>query len=148
MPSSFVIQGIFSLGNGRRVSVPKGDSSTWFCYYESSITLLNGGTIPAEMRIYSPPDDAPLADNSVVYASARAAFPKDGAAILDVFWLKKFNISDDSDLDALPDDPPVTAFGIGVVQAKSNAANSAMPKNCTLEVSKRVRELKTSFPIQ
>lgn len=148
--SYFVITGDIPVGNGRRVSVPTNrGNNTWFSYYDTALPTANDGTpIPAELRIYSPPGHTPLADNTVVAAGGRAAFPQNLPAIADMFFMEPYNIACDADLDVLPSNPRICASGLGVVQARSDAGSLAQPKSITLEVSERVRDQRMSFPVQ
>jgi hypothetical protein len=114
--STCLIIGFLGVANGRReqtMKINRGgrEMRVFHMRYDTSIQILEGVVRPADLRVYSPINDAPLMDNTVGFVVAKACFPNDTIILLDAFYMNKVpgNPNKDSYEDAAPDVPiPVT----------------------------------------
>lgn len=83
---------------------PKG-RDVFYCIYQTSIQCSSGVATPAELRVYSPPGDDPLAEDTVIFLLAKVYIPTSGKALLDAICL--FPVpgvpSDDKYENSIPD---------------------------------------------
>ncbi|KAI6152582.1 hypothetical protein BKA82DRAFT_4112523 [Pisolithus tinctorius] len=72
--SATIVFGFFALSGGQRVQTtkPDGSSKTYHCLYDTTIQCPSGAIFPAQLRIYSPFHDTPLADDTIAFVLARA----------------------------------------------------------------------------
>ncbi len=99
IPGSNVLTvGFFSVARGTRISVPRprpqtsivptnSTAATYFMTYQTTFQCSLGDFVPAEARVYSPPNDLPLPDNTVVFLIGRVCTSVSGSALIDVIHL-------------------------------------------------------------
>ncbi|KAJ6466371.1 hypothetical protein C8R45DRAFT_839115, partial [Mycena sanguinolenta] len=115
---SFIVTGIFSLRDGRKVSTPRaGASAVYHNHYITAIQCMNGRRIQGQLRVYSPHTDPILPNDTVILAFAKALFPPGRDAILDVFRVSVFpgNPASETYEDSMPDLPVPVVHALGHV---------------------------------
>ncbi|EMD31001.1 hypothetical protein CERSUDRAFT_36819, partial [Gelatoporia subvermispora B] len=87
--SSLTIVGFFALANGERVVSTKPNSTvrTAHCIYTTAVQCSPSVALPAQIRVYSPQNDVPLADGLVAFVVAKAAFPLHESVLLDAYFV-------------------------------------------------------------
>ncbi|KAI6095517.1 hypothetical protein EV401DRAFT_2157986, partial [Pisolithus croceorrhizus] len=75
--SATIVFGFFVLANGEGVKMFRAGSSTvtYHCIYETMIQCTSGVVFPATLCVYSPFNDAVLADNTVTFILVKIAIP-------------------------------------------------------------------------
>ncbi|KAH9948376.1 hypothetical protein B0H21DRAFT_690211 [Amylocystis lapponica] len=149
--STLTTFGFFGLGAGRRASArTRNGNTTFFCYYTTTLQCSAGGMIPAELRVYSPRDDVPLADDTIAFVVARLFVPLNGTALLDAYSL--FPVPGDPASDAyeaaIPDMPYPFVYGLGIVRSKWAPLPDGTSKAFTVDVHERVRDEQKPTSVQ
>ncbi len=156
---TFVTFGFFGIANGYRFAVTKpsqqnasGNSTTYFMRYTTSIQCSDGsGMLPAELRIYSPPHDSPIPDNTVVFAVAKVHVQDSGPVLLDAIN-GLYPVPGDPDADgyedSVPNMPYPYMYGIGTSQGKHELLADGKSRGFNVRVSERVRDGQTLTVVQ
>ncbi|KAF8514800.1 hypothetical protein JB92DRAFT_2602360, partial [Gautieria morchelliformis] len=63
---------------------------TYYCFYDTIVQGAVDSTVPLEMRLYSPPGETLLPDDTVVCVVGRIFAPPSGTILLDVFSLTAY----------------------------------------------------------
>jgi len=126
--SSLTIVGFFAVANGERVVSTKPGTSTRtaHCFYTTAVQCSSSAALPAQLRVYSPQHDTPLADGTVAFVVAKAAFPPHSTVLLDAYFMIPIpgDPSSESYDDALPDMPYPLLFGLGSVPSKTEQCSN------------------------
>ncbi|KAI0640433.1 hypothetical protein C8Q79DRAFT_921702, partial [Trametes meyenii] len=127
------------------ITRPSSTSSTalaFHCYYATAIQCASGDSIPAELRVYSPPNDTPLPDDTIVFLVAKLHLRPNDSALLDAVQLFPVpgNPSSETYQDNVPDMPYPNIYAIGVVQGKHEVLADGKSRGFTLNVSERVHD--------
>ncbi|CDO71192.1 hypothetical protein BN946_scf184845.g62 [Trametes cinnabarina] len=147
MSSILNIYGFFALAAGVRRPTPRPPSgSVYHCYYTTAIQTASGTTIPAEIRVYSPPSDIPLRDDTVIFLVGKLQLRVDLPALIDALHLYPVpgDVSDESYQDHVPDMPFPFIYGIGTVHAKHETLADGKSRGFAVGLSERVRDVQSS----
>ncbi|KAH9949771.1 hypothetical protein B0H21DRAFT_725800 [Amylocystis lapponica] len=149
--SAFCTFGFFALTAGRRTTAtsPSG-SSTYFCYYNTTIQCRSGAMLPAELRVYSPPSDVILRDDTVAFVGAKVFAPLQATALLEAYCLYPCPgdpTSDDYE-SSIPDMPHPIVYGVGVVRGNHTVLEDGKSKAFPVSVQDRLRNESMSCVIQ
>lgn len=124
--SATIVFGFFTLSGGQRVQTtkPDGSSKTYHCLYDTAIQCPSGAIFPAQLRIYSPSNDTPLADDTIAFVLARAYIPP--SIPKDAILLEASNVvavpgdpSSEEYESRVPDSPWPYVFGLGTVSSRA-----------------------------
>ncbi|KAI0084433.1 hypothetical protein BDY19DRAFT_997781 [Irpex rosettiformis] len=98
--STVLTYGFFSLAQGNRIAVARSrgrsvvaatnTNVTYFMNYVTTFQCHLEDFLGADGRVYSPPNDVPLPDNTVVFLTGRVCASAGGNAIIDVTHLAPF----------------------------------------------------------
>ncbi|KAI0038340.1 hypothetical protein FA95DRAFT_1567799 [Auriscalpium vulgare] len=154
LPGSYLLYGNFCLAGGktRTPTSRNGQAAnpTFHRFYDTTISLADGTTLQAQLRIWSPSNDVGHPDNTVVFATVKAHSAAGSPALLDVMSLIPYP-GNPSDADY--DDPipvlPSTFVGIGVVRSQGpETAADGLSRAFLLDVSDYVRDSTKTSTIQ
>ncbi len=155
---TFVILGFLALGDGRRRSVQKPASpskklqpsapsstppSTWFNFYSTTIQCSdNTSAPPAEIRIYGPPGDVPLPENTIAFVLAKVHIPDSGSILLDAICMYAIpgNPQSSDYEERAPDIVHPYIYGIGSTLGKAKSLVDGKSKGFAVNVVERVRD--------
>ncbi|KIP03196.1 hypothetical protein PHLGIDRAFT_54813, partial [Phlebiopsis gigantea 11061_1 CR5-6] len=117
--------GFLGLASARRISSPNSKGSTTWHYYYNTTIQTPTHAIPAELRIYSPPDDVAHPDYTIAHVVAKAHLAANGTALLDAISVAPVpgDPEDDSYEDRVPDLPYPFIFALGVVQKSEHQSD-------------------------
>jgi hypothetical protein len=156
--SAFVLFGNFCLAGGVRRPTPKKTAANgtpinvYHMYYDTTISTPNG-PLQAQLRVYSSNAGLPLADNTVVFAVARAHVRQQGPALLDAQAVYPYPGDPDSDSyeDGIPDFPGTFFIGAGPSRTSLKSpevAPDGHSRAFTLELSDYVRDALNASSVQ
>lgn len=146
-PQSCIVFGNFALAGGRRVQ----SGATWYNHYHTAIlTSTADSAMQAQLRVYSPRHDVPVADDTVAFVVARAYLPptSSGAALLEALHCFPYP-GDASAPDYDEHLPVIPAFvtALGVVRAVHPPSSLDHDKRISLEVGEWIRDERKTFNI-
>ena len=158
---TYVAFGFFALANGVRQQVAKtlsptkkasstsssttsSSSSTWFNFYSTTIRYSDDApALPALIRVYSPPGDLPLDENTIVFMVAKVLVPDKGDVLLDaicMYPLPGDPASSDYE-DATPEMVYPYVYGIGTPKGKAETLADGKSKGFSVQVIERVCDM-------
>ncbi|KAF8527261.1 hypothetical protein JB92DRAFT_2547028, partial [Gautieria morchelliformis] len=90
-------------------------SPTYYCSYETVVQALNGLTVPMELRLYSPPGECVLPDNTDTCVVCRIFAPPSSPVLMDVMSLMAYpgDLASDDYEKGILDDTSVAIWMIG-----------------------------------
>ena len=140
--SSLAFMGFFCLADGKRVMTTRANNTRiWHAHYTSTVQCADSTTLPANIRIYSPINDIPHADNTIAFVYARAHITNDLTVLMDASEIIACpgDPNDDSYQDSVPDMPNPILIALGQVSGKASHLPDA--SRCfPLAVSEYVRD--------
>jgi hypothetical protein len=155
--SAFILFGNFCLAGGERKPTEKTSTTgapiyVNHFYYDTTITLLDG-ELQAELRIYSPPGDVRLPDNTVVFAVTHAHITAQPLALLEAQTVFPYpgDPSSGTYQDGLPALPATFFIGVGPSRTTANVkelAPDGQSRAFTLDLSNYVRDALNSSLVQ
>ncbi|CDO69900.1 hypothetical protein BN946_scf184884.g59 [Trametes cinnabarina] len=155
MSSTLNIFGFFALAGGVRRSTPRASSSssasvTFHCYYSTVIQCSSGSALPAELRVYSPPGQNPLPNNTIVFLTAKLHLRSALPVLMDAMHLYPFpgDVNDMDYEDHVPDMPYPLIYGIGTVQSKEETLADGKSRGFLVSASERVRDVQALSTLQ
>lgn len=148
-PSPSKKQAASSASSASSVSSPP--SSTWFNFYATTIQRPNDPVgLSAEVRIYSPPNDNPLLDNTIAFIVAKAYIPDAGPILLDAIALYPIpgDPASDEYEDRVPDMLYPFVYGLGTSLGKAETLADGKSKGFTVKLTERVRDGQQTSSVQ
>lgn len=150
--SSLISFGFFAVAEGIREAVqkPGSSSTTYYCFYTTSVQCSSGVSLPAKLQVYSPFNDIILEDNTVVFAIFRAYFlpTQNSTILLDALHfcaLPGDPKDDDYEASHLPDCPIPFVIGVGSVPFRHEMLSDKVSKAFSVVCSEFIRDgMKTS----
>ncbi|KAI6146285.1 hypothetical protein BKA82DRAFT_544335 [Pisolithus tinctorius] len=145
--SATIVFGFFALSGGQRVQTtkPDGSSKTYHCLYDTTIQCPSGAIFPAQLRIYSPFHDTPLADDTIAFVLARPYIPT--SIPKDAILLEASNVvavpgdpSSEEYESRVPDSPWPYVFGLGTVSSRAITLPDGASKAFSVVSSDYVRD--------
>ncbi|KAJ7724053.1 hypothetical protein DFH07DRAFT_721006, partial [Mycena maculata] len=82
--------GIFSLRQGERVESKRNNRTVYHNLYYTAIACTSATRIQAQLRVYSPPGDEPLPDDTIVLTIAQVIFSAGADAFMDALHVLLF----------------------------------------------------------
>ena len=153
--SLFHLSGNFGVAGASRVSSVKqvGDRSvTTFHYvYDTAITFRGAPSIQANLRVYSPPNDTPFTEQSIVFAFCKVFAPLNGTVLLDAISVYPYsgNPDDVSYDNSVLDFPGTFVYVSGVVKTQPEPVPSHQASRFfTVETTEYVREISRISTLQ
>ena len=145
--SSFMLFGNFAVAGASRVSSSQevdGEVVTIFHYlYDTTISVLNGPPIQASLRVYSPPNDVPFPEQSVVFAYAKAHTPTNDTVLLEAISVFAYPGNPDADdyQNGILDFPATFAAFTGLVRTQGEPMPSdPASRSFLVDTSEYVRD--------
>ncbi|KAJ7462782.1 hypothetical protein B0H11DRAFT_1734991 [Mycena galericulata] len=152
LPVALTIFGIFSVRNGNRVStVKRTGGSVFHQQYMTAIECENGQRLRAQLRVYSPPGDQTLPDNTVVLTVGQIIFPAGGAdALMDAIRVVPFPGDPTSDAyqDNMPDFPVPSIIGLGHVLSPHHTLQDGKSRAWPVTVGAYVQDTNQTCTIE
>ncbi|KAM5542575.1 hypothetical protein V8D89_003670 [Ganoderma adspersum] len=153
---TFFTFGFFAIANGVRQpvvkpvsptkkasSTPSASSSTWYNFYSTTIQYSDAAAaLPAQIRVYSPPGDLPLAEDTIAFMVAKVHIPDKGLILLDAICMHPLpgNPQSSDYEDGAPDMLYPYVYGIGTSKGKAETLADGKSKGFTVLVEERVRD--------
>jgi hypothetical protein len=134
--------GFFCLAEGKRVMTTRANNTRiWHAHYTSSVQCADGSSLPANIRIYSPMNDIPHADNMIAFVHARAHISNDFTVVMDASEIVACpgNPEDDAYQDTVPDMPNPFVLALGHVSGKASHLPDGS-RSFPISVSEYVRD--------
>ncbi|KIP08005.1 hypothetical protein PHLGIDRAFT_53694, partial [Phlebiopsis gigantea 11061_1 CR5-6] len=88
--STFILSGYLGLASPRRISSPNSRGATTWHYHYSTTIQTPTASIPAELRVYSPPEDVPHPDFTIADVVAKVHIASNGTAMMDAITISPF----------------------------------------------------------
>ncbi|KZT05502.1 uncharacterized protein LAESUDRAFT_655703 [Laetiporus sulphureus 93-53] len=150
--SSFMLMGFFAVAGGQRstsVNAQRG-TSTFYNYYFTAIQCSSGDLLLTQLRIYSPRDDIPLSDNTVIFSVAHVHVPANATVLLDTFSVYPFpgDSNDNNYQSPIPDMPYPYAIDLDTVLLKHDILADGKSKAFLVEVHECVHDEQRSSSLQ
>jgi hypothetical protein len=104
------------------MSTQANNTRIWHAHYTSSVQCIDGTCLPANIRIYSPMNDIPHADNTIAFVYARAHVTNDSMVLMDASHVVPCpgNPKDETYEDSVPDLPHPFVIALGHVSGKAS----------------------------
>ena len=145
--SSFMLFGNFAVAGASRVSssqkVDDKVVTTFYYLYDTTISVRDGPPIQASLRVYSPPNDVPFPEQSIVFAYTKAHAPTNDTFLLDAISVFAYpgNPDDDGYQDGILDFPATFAVFTGLVRTQGEPMPSdPTSRSFLVDVSEHVRD--------
>ncbi|ETW84532.1 hypothetical protein HETIRDRAFT_312318 [Heterobasidion irregulare TC 32-1] len=128
--SSFMLFGNLAVAGASRVSssqkVDDGVVTTFHYLYDTTISVRNGPPIQSSLRVYSPPNDVPFPEQSIVFACTKAHAPMNDTVLLDAISVFAYPGNPDADdyQDDILDFPATFAAFTGLVRTQGESMPS------------------------
>lgn len=152
--SSFIVLGLLGLTGGHREFITKPgrnarEIKVYHIYYTTSLQCLNGDSLPGELRVYSPPGDGILSDNTVAFVAAKSAVVPRSNVLLEALYVSPAQGDPDSEgyEDALPDMPIPFISALGHVLGPVTSVEADY-KAVALSVNEYVRDQQQTSVLQ
>lgn len=141
--TSFLINGYFAVSGGRRVSSenPNTHKVTHHVLY-NTIVQTSGVDLNAEIRTWSPANEALLPDGTVVDLLAKVFAPPNATLLLDAFQMTAFPGDPQSAVyeDNIPDRPFPTFFVLGHTHGLAETMDDTVSVGYFVQTSDYVRD--------
>ncbi|KAJ7895128.1 hypothetical protein B0H14DRAFT_3426271 [Mycena olivaceomarginata] len=147
--SSFNAFRFFALAAGRRVptQLPGATYPIHHCHYTTSLKLLDNVNVAATLRVYSAAGDAPLPDNTIIFAVAKVYAPAGKPVDLDALYISAIpgDVNSDEYENTIPE-CPTFVYGVGhiphnhtaqVFPDSSKAFTISLPSICVFPATRR-----------
>ncbi|KAF8488131.1 hypothetical protein JB92DRAFT_1452186 [Gautieria morchelliformis] len=131
------------------ISLPT-TSPMYYCFYDTVVQALDDALGPMELRLYSPPGERLLPDDTIVRVIGRIFAPPSSPILMDVISLMAYPGDPTSDEyeDGIPDDPSVAIWMVGAVLNNAEVDADPQTRAFNLAVSDYVRDGPKAFILE
>ncbi|EJD38501.1 hypothetical protein AURDEDRAFT_128834 [Auricularia subglabra TFB-10046 SS5] len=141
--TSFLLSGYLAVSNGRRLASenPTTKKTTHHMYYDTVIQTM-GVDVPAEIRLWVPSSEQPLADGTIVDLLAKVHTPANSKAMLDAIQLNAFpgDPNGDGYEDHIPERPFPTIIVLGHTSGAAETMDDGVSVGYHVSTSEYVRD--------
>ena len=136
--SAAFIEGNISLTHGHRD--PSTIAPPYYTFYSTALQCTNTHVIKGDVRVYSPPNEPLLADETAVHIVGRFFAPPSGTILIDTLSLTPFpgNPCDDTYEDLLPNNTTLRITVVGGVSTTARTSSEETSRGFDLHVTEYV----------
>ncbi|KAF8488618.1 hypothetical protein JB92DRAFT_3206701 [Gautieria morchelliformis] len=111
--STVTLTGNICIRGGRLQTI----SPTYYWFYESVLPITNDSNVPLQLRVYSPPGDSLLQDDTIVRVFGRIFAPPSSKILMDVTSIVPYpgDPASDNYEENIPNGTSVAIWGVGAV---------------------------------